>query len=78
MEDIKLESWQALTIESLAERRNRVLQEGQKIIDGINAAMEHHAREWCGGQDGPFEFTPRPDGLYLVSKDDETGVAPAA
>jgi len=78
MEDIKLEEWQALTIESLAERRSRVLQEGQKIIDGLNAAIERYAKEWADGQDGPFEFTPRSDGLYLVSKDDETGVAPAA
>ena len=76
MEDLKLEEWQRLTIQSLAGERKRVAQRAQETINGINAAIERYAKEWGEG-DGPFEFSQRPDGFYLVSKD-ETGVAPAA
>lgn len=72
MEDIKLEEWQKVTIEALAGQRARL---GQTIT-GINEAIEHYAKDWGNG-DGPFEFNQRPDGLYLVSKD-ETELAPAS
>jgi len=78
MEEIKLEEWQALTIQSLAGERERVAKRAQETIDGLSATIERYAKEWADGQDGPFEFTSRPDGLYLVSKDDEAGMAPAA
>jgi len=79
MEDLKLESWQALTIQSLAGERERVAQRAQETINGINAAIERYAKEWADGQEGPFEFSQRPgDGFYLVqvkkeTKNDETG-----
>jgi len=75
MEDMKLESWQALTIQSLAGERERVAQRAQETVNGISATIERYAKEWADG-DGPFEFNQRPDGLYLVSKN-ETELAPA-
>ena len=78
MENIKLEEWQRFTIQSLAGERERVTRRAQETVNGINATIEHYAKEWADGQDGPFEFHQRPDGLYLVSKDAETGLAPAA
>lgn len=80
MEDIKLESWQALTIQSLAGERERVAQRAQETIAGISAAIERYAQEWAD-EEGPFEFSQRPgDGFYLVQvkkRDDSTNVAPA-
>ena len=78
MEEIKLEAWQSVTIQALAAQRERVVQQAQDTINGLSATIERYAKEWAAGQDGPFEFSQRPDGLYLVSKDDETGMAPAA
>jgi len=60
MEEIKLESWRRLTIESLVGERDRLA----KRIQGINDALKHYAEEWTDG-DGPFIFNQRPDGLYL-------------
>jgi len=79
MEELKLESWQALTIQSLAGERERVTQRAQETINGINAAMERYAKEWGKG-DGPFEFSRRPDGVYLVTKEtkDEQASGPRA
>jgi hypothetical protein len=71
MEEIKLESWQRLTVESLAGERERLA----KRIGGINAALKHYTEEWAE-EEGSFEFDQRPDGLYLVTKD-ETELAPA-
>lgn len=78
MEDLKLESWQRRTIQSLAGERERVAQRAQETIDGINAAIERYAKEWAEG-DGPFKFNQRPDGFYLVEakKQDDSGMAPA-
>lgn len=77
MEDLKLQEWQKLTIEALAGQRARIAQ----TIAGINEAIQHYAEEWADGQKDPswpwrLEFEQRPDGLYLVSKD-ETELAPA-
>lgn len=63
MKDIKLETWQRLTIESLAGERDRL---ANRIRD-INDAMKRYAEEWG---DGSCAFEQRPDGLYLVSKDE--------
>lgn len=71
MEEIKLEEWQRLTVESLAGERERLA----KRIGGINAALKHYTEEWAG-EDGSFEFDQRPNGLYLVTKN-ETDLAPA-
>lgn len=77
----KLEKWQAATIQSLVGERERTVEEAQKTISGINAAIEHYAKEWADGQEGPFGFESRPDGdLYLVqakTQDDTADVAPA-
>ena len=75
MGEIKLEEWQSLTIQSLAGERDRLA----KRIRGINDALQHYTAEWADGQEGPFVFNKRPDGLYLVhvGKDDETELAPA-
>lgn len=72
MNDLKLQAWQKVTIEALAGQRTRIAQ----TIADINEAIEHYAKDWGDG-DGPFEFAPRPDGLYLVSREDETELAPA-
>ena len=68
MEEIKLEEWQALTIQSLAGERERVVKRAQETIDGLSATIEKYAKEWADGQDGPFEFNQRSDGLYLVKQ----------
>ena len=77
-EDVcKLEEWQALTIQSLDGERARVAKEAQGRINGITAAIQRYAKEWGDGE-GPCDFEARPDdGLYLVRKQDERGVAPA-
>lgn len=72
--EMKLESWQRLTIESLGGERERLA----KRIQAINNAMKHYAEDWADGQDGPFEFDGRSDGLYLVSKNETEEPAPAA
>lgn len=72
MEEIQLEEWQKVTIEALGAQRARLAQ----TIAAINKTMGRYAKEWANG-DGPFEFTQRPDGLYLVSKN-ESELAPAA
>ena len=61
MNDIKLEEWQALTIQALAGERKRA----QERINGINAVLERYAKEWGDG-DGPFEFSRRVGEWYLV------------
>jgi len=75
MEDIKLEQWQALTIQALVGERQRVAERAQSIVNGINATLKRYTEEWADGE-GPFEFEQRGDGMYLVEKD-ETGLAPA-
>ena len=65
MNDIKLEEWQALTIQSLAGERIRVEQRAQETINGINTVLERYAKEWGDG-DGPFEFSRRAGEWYLV------------
>ena len=66
-EDIcKLEEWQKVTIQALAAQRERVAQQAQKTINGINAAIDRYAREWADGREGPLGFKVRPDGMYLV------------
>ena len=72
MEDIKLEEWQKVTIEALGAQRARLA----KTIATINDAMKHYAENWANGEEGPFEFSLQPNGLYLVTKD-ETELAPA-
>jgi len=72
MEDLKLESWQTLTIQSLAAERERLA----KRIQGINVALGHYAEEWAAGLGGLCEFDARADGLYLVMRH-ETELAPA-
>ena len=74
MDEIKLEEWQRLTIQSLAGERERVAQRAQETVKGINATLKHYSEEWAG-EEGLFEFDQRPDGLYLVSKN-ETELAP--
>ena len=76
MDDLKLESWQRVTIEALVERRSRVAEQANKTVNDINAALKRYTEEWANRQEGPFEFDGRPDGLYLVVKD-ETELAPA-
>lgn len=70
--ELKLEEWQSLTVESLAEERNRLA----KRIQGINDALQHYTETWGNGK-GSFVFNQRSDGLYLVRVDDETRLAPA-
>ena len=73
--EVKLDERQSLTIESLVGERDRLA----RRIQGINDALKHYTEEWADGQEGPFVFNKRADGLYLeqIGKDDETSVAPA-
>ena len=76
MENIKLKEWQRLTIQSLAGERERVAMRAHETINGINAAIKRYAEEWSG-EEGLLEFESRPDGLYLVMKN-ETELAATA
>lgn len=76
MEEIRLQEWQAHTIKALVGQRERVAQQAQETVDGINATLKRYAEEWGDGE-GPLIFNQRPDGLYLVQVNDETPLAPA-
>lgn len=72
--EVKLEEWQAVTIEALVERRSRVAQRAKKTVDGINATLKRYIEDWGDGE-GPFEFEKRGDEMYLVVRD-EAELAP--